>query len=166
MNLDSELSVKYLYFGYFAPIRLYTQSEHERKRMGAYEAEWVCSIEYHTGDRNMKIIVSAIVMAAILWVGLVSGIQGLAAVVGNPSGEVILDQSFDRLRRFTLHDAVIGSKEYYGFTETLEYEALVSQGLEIRPSNDPQFEYMAHSPYYKVHFKGEDSENGGWRGMD
>ena len=65
-------------------------------------------------------------MAAILWVGLVSSTQGLAAVIVDPSEEVILNQSFDRLRRFALNDAVTGSEEYYGFTETPQYEALVS----------------------------------------
>ena len=92
---------------------------------------------------------SAVVVAVVLSVGLVSSTQGLAAVAGNPSDDIVLDQSFDRLRRFALNDATTGSEEYYGFTETPEYEA-----LEIHASDDPRFEYMAHSPYYKVFFKG------------
>jgi len=101
--------------------------------------------------RKMK----AMVMAVILWVGLVSSIQGLAAVIANPSEDIVLDQSFDTLRRFVLNDAVAGLKEYYRSTEVPEYQALEYQGLEIRPSNDPQFEYVAYSPYYKVFFKGK-----------
>ena len=103
----------------------------------------------------MKMRVRAVVMAVILWVGLASSIQGLAAVVVDPFEDIASDQSFDRLRRFVLNDAVTGSEEYYGFTDVPESQALEYQGLEIRPSNDPQFEYMAHSPYYKVHFKGK-----------
>ena len=100
-------------------------------------------------------IVKTIGLAAILLAGLVSGAQSLAAVVVNPCEDTVLDQSFDRLRRFVLNDAVAGSGEYYRFTDVPEYRALEYQGLEIRPSNDPQFEYIAHSPYYKVFFKGK-----------
>ncbi len=103
----------------------------------------------------MKMRVRAVVVAAILWVGLVSSIQGLAAVVVEPFEDIVLDQSFNRLRRFALNDAATDPGEYYGFTDVPESQGLEYQGLEIRPSNDPQFEYMAHSPYYKVHFKGK-----------
>ena len=99
------------------------------------------------GGRDMKKM-SAKVVAVILWIAVFCSGQGLAAVVVNPSGDVVADYSFDRLRHFALGDAVTGSKENYGFTEVPEYEA-----LEIHASDDPDFEYMAHSPYYKVYFK-------------
>ncbi len=98
----------------------------------------------------MKMTVRAVVVAAILWVGVVSSMQGLAAVVVDSSEDIVLDQSLDRLKRFALNDAVTGLKEYYGFTETPQYEA-----LEIHASDDLQFEYTAHSPYYRVFFKGK-----------
>ncbi len=40
--------------------------------------------------------VRAISIAAILWIGLISSIQG-AAVVGEPSRNIAADYSFDRL---------------------------------------------------------------------
>jgi hypothetical protein len=71
-------------------------------------------------------------------------------VLVEPYEERMVDYSFDRLRRFTLDDGITGLKELYGVTKVPEYGA-----LEIHTSDDPQFEYTAHSPYYKVFFKGE-----------
>jgi len=86
----------------------------------------------------------------IIWLGLLFHTQGLAAVLVEPCEERIIDYSFDRLRYLTLDDAVTGSKEFYGVTKVPEYGA-----LKIHASDDPQFEYTAHSPYYKVFFKGK-----------
>ncbi|MBU7025416.1 MAG: RHS repeat protein, partial [Theionarchaea archaeon] len=45
--------------------------------------------------------------------------------------------------------AVPVSEEHYGYTATPEY-----QPLEIHASDNPLFDHMAVSPYYKVYFKG------------
>jgi len=84
----------------------------------------------------------------IVWMGLLLHTQGLAAVLVEPCEERIIDYSFDRLRYLTLDDAVTELKEFHGFTKIPEYGA-----LEIHTSDDPQFEYTAHSPYYKAYFK-------------
>jgi RHS repeat-associated protein len=98
------------------------------------------------------------VVVAILWIGLVSHGQGLAAVEWI-SEEIVGDQSFDRLQHFTLGDAV-PAEEYYGYTALPVYDP-----LDIQVSDDPAFEYMAVSPYYKVFFKGSTAKmsvNGAW----
>ena len=98
------------------------------------------------------------VVVAILWIGLVSHVQGLAAVEWI-SEEIVRDQSFDRLQHFTLGDAV-PAEEYYGYTALP-----VNDPLDIQVSDDPAFEYMAVSPYYKVFFKGSTarmSVTGAW----
>jgi len=101
--------------------------------------------------RRMK----AVGLAAILVLGLIFSVQSVAAAMGYPSEEGAIDYSFKRMRHFSLNDGIPSSEEYYRFTEVPESQTLEYQELEIRPSNDPQFEYMAHSPYYKVHFKGK-----------
>jgi RHS repeat-associated protein len=90
-------------------------------------------------------------MAVILLLVLVFSVQGLTAITGGyqfDGVEDVVDQSFDRITRFALNDAA-AAEEYYGYTELP-----VGQPLEIRTSDDPHFEYMAHSPYYTVFFKG------------
>ncbi|MBU7030005.1 MAG: RHS repeat protein, partial [Theionarchaea archaeon] len=92
-------------------------------------------------------------IVAILVIGLMFNVGSLAArldyLEGATDEPLMPDQSFDRLRHVALNDAVSGAEEYYGFTETPEY-----QPLEIHQSDDPLFDYMAVSPYYKVYFKG------------
>jgi len=93
-------------------------------------------------------MIKAIGLAAILLFGLISSMHSLAAVLVIPSEEGLPDSSFDRKRYFALQDAVPGGEEFYGSTPTPEY-----QPLEVHRSDDPQYEYMAASPYYKVFFR-------------
>ncbi|MBU7015919.1 MAG: hypothetical protein HXS44_00305, partial [Theionarchaea archaeon] len=71
----------------------------------------------------------------------------MAAALANPLEEIVVDQSLDKMRHFSLRDGIPGFEEYYGYTQTPE------QPLEIHASDDLNFQYMAHSPYYKVYFK-------------
>ncbi|KYK30358.1 MAG: hypothetical protein AYK19_18425 [Theionarchaea archaeon DG-70-1] len=93
--------------------------------------------------------ISVSIMVAILWMGLVFNAESLAGLSDTSEEQIIVNQSLDRLRHYALQDAVPALEEYYGYTVTPEY-----QPLEIHTSDDPLFEYMAVSPYYKVYFKG------------
>jgi hypothetical protein len=92
---------------------------------------------------------SAVFAVIILFLGLLSNGHGMAAVMADPSEEIV-DQSPDRMRHFSLSDGIPGSEEYYGYTQIPVY-----QPLEIHASDDLNFQYMARSPYYKVYFKGK-----------
>ncbi|MBU7025329.1 MAG: hypothetical protein HXS48_00190, partial [Theionarchaea archaeon] len=94
-----------------------------------------------------RILVST--MVAILWMGSVFNVESLAGLSDNSEEQIIVNQSLDRLRHYALQDAVPVLEEHYGYTVTPEY-----QPLEIHASDDPLFEHMAVSPYYKVYFKG------------
>jgi hypothetical protein len=75
------------------------------------------------------------------------------AHVASPPEDMIFDFSLDKSRHFSLSGeaaAYSGSEENYGNTPVPEYQA-----LEVHASDDPNFDYMAHSPYYKVFFKGK-----------
>jgi hypothetical protein len=65
--------------------------------------------------------------------------------------KLILHFSFDRLKRVNVDDSVsiLAIEEFFRSTDTPAYEA-----LEVHTSSDPVFDYMAHSPYYKAYFKG------------
>ena len=92
--------------------------------------------------------VCAYCTVAILLLLLLPSTLGMTAVIDNSSGGGSMDSSHDQLRRFALRDGVPADEEYYGYTETPEY-----QPLEVLTSDDANFEYMAVSPYYKVYFK-------------
>jgi len=94
-----------------------------------------------------RILVS--IMVAILWMGLVFNAESLAGLSDTSEEQIIVNQSLDKLRHYALQDAVPVLEEHYGYTATPEY-----QPLEIHASDNPLFEYMAVSPYYKVYFKG------------
>jgi RHS repeat-associated protein len=94
-----------------------------------------------------KVYVGFIV--AILCIGAGFQVEFLAGLLENHLEELFMDQSIDSSRHFTLRDSVLGSDTYYGYTETPAH-----QPLEVHQSDDPRFEYMAVSPYYKVFFKG------------
>jgi len=81
--------------------------------------------------------------------GLVFNAESLAGLLDTSEEQITVNQSLDRLRHYALQDAVPVLEEQYGYTVTPEY-----QPLEIHTSDDPLFEYMAVSPYYKVYFKG------------
>ena len=88
-----------------------------------------------------------------LCISLFGNSVSLAAYVANPPEDIIFDFSLDKSRHFSLSGegaAYSGSEENYGNTPVPEYEA-----LEVHASDDPNFDYMAHSPYYKVFFKGK-----------
>ena len=93
--------------------------------------------------------ISVCIMVAILWMGLVFNAESLAGLSDTSEEQIIVNQSLDRLRHYALQDAVPVLEEHYGYTVTPEY-----QPLEIHASDDPLFEHMAVSPYYKVYFKG------------
>jgi hypothetical protein len=100
------------------------------------------------GDDRMKML-TAIGLTAVLCLGLVSSIQGIAVLVGDSSfEEIILNQSLDRLRYMVLNDAA-PAEEFYGSTDPPEYGP-----LEIHQSDDDEHEYMGCSPYYTVYFEG------------
>ncbi|MBU7030457.1 MAG: DUF2341 domain-containing protein [Theionarchaea archaeon] len=88
-------------------------------------------------------------IAAILFMGLFSHAGNVVGRVTLSSDDLMSDLSFDVLRHFVLRDAEPVVEEPSGYTETP-----VHQPLQIHASEDPQFEYMAVSPYYKVYFKG------------
>ena len=90
------------------------------------------------------------ILVAVLCFGLLSSVQSLAAVGGYPSEDIVSDLSFSRSQYCTLNDGVPAVEENYGYTVQPEYEA-----LEVCGSDDPGFEYMAHSLYYTVYFKGK-----------
>ncbi|MBU7027232.1 MAG: hypothetical protein HXS48_09840, partial [Theionarchaea archaeon] len=94
-----------------------------------------------------RILVS--IMATILWMGLVLNAESLAGLSDTSEEQIIVNQSLDRLRHYVLQDAVPVLEEHYGYTATPEY-----QPLEIHTSDDPLFDHMAVSLYYKVYFKG------------
>ena len=64
------------------------------------------------------------VLMAILCMGLMGNTISLAGLLDNFSENVIIDQSFDRLRHFSLQDAVPVLEEGYGYTVTPEYQPL------------------------------------------
>jgi len=99
------------------------------------------------GGEKMKVVYIGLIVAA-LCIGPIFNANGLVGSLDHPS-EAVLDQPFDRLRHFSLQDAVPVLEENYGFTAAPEY-----QPLEVHASDDPLFDYMAASPYYKVYFKG------------
>ncbi|MBU7028173.1 MAG: RHS repeat protein [Theionarchaea archaeon] len=94
-----------------------------------------------------RILVS--IMVAILWMGLVFNAESLAGLSDTSEEQIIVNQSFDKLRHYALQDAVPVSEEHYGHTAKPEH-----QPLEIHTSDNPLFDHMAVSPYYKVYFKG------------
>ncbi len=95
--------------------------------------------------------IHACLIVALLCIGLMFGFGSLAATVesGEALEQPLQDQSFDRLRHFTVNDAVSGTEEFYGQTAVPEHDP-----LEIHASDVPGFERMAVSPYYKVFFSG------------
>ncbi|KYK34393.1 MAG: hypothetical protein AYK19_12145 [Theionarchaea archaeon DG-70-1] len=99
----------------------------------------------------MRVVYVGLIVA-ILVMGLMVNADSLAATLdyleGITDDQLMPNQSFNRLRHFALNDAV-PAEEYYGYTE-----APVYQPLEIHQSDNPQFDYMAVSPYFKVYFKG------------
>ena len=88
-------------------------------------------------------------VVAFLCLSLVLSVGNLAGLSRPSSESVFVNQSFDRLRQFALEDGAPAFEKYYGYTETPAYEP-----LEVHASDDPNFDYMAASPYYKVYFKG------------
>ena len=81
----------------------------------------------------------------------------MAAVLANPSEEISVGQSFDRLRHFSLNDGIPGDSVLFFQTTPVTSgpeKRLNSAPFNIQVCDDPQFDYMAASPYYKVFFKG------------
>jgi RHS repeat-associated protein len=88
----------------------------------------------------------------ILIIALFFNTQSMAAVLVNSPEDGSMDLSFDRIRNFTPNDGLPFFEtaiEDKGYTE-IPYSAQQT----IRKCDDPQFEYMAASPYYMVFFKG------------
>ena len=94
-----------------------------------------------------KVFVSLIV--AFLCASLVFNAENLVAPPEVTHEELEVDQSFERLRQVSLSGTGPNSADYYGHTDVPQH-----QPLEIHKSDDPDFEYMAVSPYYRVFFKG------------
>ena len=69
-------------------------------------------------------VVKAILMGIILCISLISHVENLAGILDYHSEDVVREQLFDRLRRFSLQDAVTDSREFYGFTEIPGYQGL------------------------------------------
>jgi RHS repeat-associated protein len=86
-------------------------------------------------------------IATILFVGLAFSGQAHGQMGSHP--ESVTDLSLDRSKNFALQDAMTGNQESFGHTNPPAYQA-----LEIHASDDNSYDYMAHSPYYKVYFKG------------
>jgi len=95
----------------------------------------------------------SVIVGSLLILALFSQSESLAAALFPDNREFNADFSFNRLNRMYFNDSTVVSaiEEFYGSTETPEHEA-----LEVHASSDPAFDYMAHSPYYKVFFKGSE----------
>jgi hypothetical protein len=87
-------------------------------------------------------------IVAILCMGVLFNLESLNGVF-NFSEEITGDPISGKLQHFALQDAVPAFEEQYGYTAVPNH-----QPLEVHASDDPAFEYMAHTPYYKVYFKG------------
>jgi RHS repeat-associated protein len=94
--------------------------------------------------------VKVIILMVILWLGFVASVQGLTAGVVWPPEEIGVNQSINHVGRFALQDGIPYSETAPGEGSD---EVVGQAPLCVRSSNDPQFEYMAASPYYKVFFK-------------
>ena len=95
----------------------------------------------------------SVLLGSLLILALFSQSGSLVAALLYDNKGFNADFSFNRLNRMYFNDSSVVSaiEEFYGSTETPEHEA-----LEVHASSDPAFEYMAHSPYYKVFFKGSE----------
>ena len=91
-------------------------------------------------------------IVVILFSGFFGSCESLAGfMIEKPEG-FIPDFSLDELNHFQLEKEALSytkSEENYGDTPAPDHKA-----LEVYESEDPDFEYMAHSPYYKIFFKG------------
>jgi hypothetical protein len=76
----------------------------------------------HSGSEDMK-EVQAVLIGAILCMGLLFQVESLAGML-DISENVIVDQSFDRMRRFALQDAIHGVEESSVHIETPDCEPL------------------------------------------
>ncbi|MBU7048082.1 MAG: hypothetical protein HXS54_16735, partial [Theionarchaea archaeon] len=103
------------------------------------------------GDLSVSDSILRILRIGVLMAFLILGFfsSTIGALTQNSVMETDSHQSFDQMQHCFLRDAAPVSEESEGYTKPPVYEA-----LEICESDDLNFEYMAHSPYYKVYFKG------------
>ncbi|MGC1123355.1 MAG: RHS repeat-associated core domain-containing protein [Candidatus Methanofastidiosia archaeon] len=99
-------------------------------------------------DRFFRIS-KVICIGAIFFMGLMFNVQLLAGIMDVPSEGMVYEDLLDRLRHAALQDAVPFFQQDYGYTPIPGY-----QPLEVHESDNPVYEYMAVSPYYKVYFTG------------
>jgi hypothetical protein len=110
--------------------------------------EILCSKNWYIffrGNNHKGLKAHAVVI--ILFVGVIASVQGLGA--GLYTQEDVLYQVSGRGQPLILHDGIpcsemsspVGNKEIKPLPRTVQH------------SNDPEYEYMAHSPYYRVYFK-------------
>jgi hypothetical protein len=100
------------------------------------------------GDERMKVLIT-IGLAAVLCLGLLSGVQGIAVVENSSFEDIGIDQSLDELNYIALQDGIpVFERSLSGE----QYEIPCHAPREIRTCEDPHFEYVAHSPYYTVFF--------------
>jgi RHS repeat-associated protein len=100
------------------------------------------------GDDKMKVLIT-IGLAAVLCLGLLSGVQGIAVVENSSFEDIAVDQSLDELNYIALQDGIpVFERSLSGE----QYEIPCHAPREIRTCEDPHFEYVAHSPYYTVFF--------------
>ena len=126
--------------------RMHKQDEQSTQNL--LEVENMEMIDIGLDDRVVKISV-VICIGTAFFVSLICNAQLLAGVMDVPSEGIVYENPLDRLRYGALQDAVPFFQEYYGYTPVPEY-----QPLEVHESDNPAYEYMAVSPYYKVYFKG------------
>jgi beta propeller repeat protein len=100
------------------------------------------------GDDKMKVLIT-IGLAAVLCLGLVSSVLGIAVVENSSFEDTEVDQSLDKLNRIALQDGIpVFERNLSGE----HYEVSCHAPREIRTCDDPEFEYVAQSPYYTVYF--------------
>lgn len=91
--------------------------------------------------------VCSLLVVAMLCIGFFSNVEVQAAALNIPN-QTVFDETVDRVRHLVLGDAVTGVEEGYGYTNVPAYDP-----LEVHISDDPDYAYMAISPYYSVYFK-------------
>ena len=83
----------------------------------------------------------------ILILGLIANLQAVGVILYGSSESNLTNLNFNKIGFFSLSDPIKNFEEEYGSTNKPEYEA-----LQIYQSENPKYEYMAVSPYYKIFF--------------
>jgi hypothetical protein len=103
--------------------------------------------QYMVFRRNNYNVLKAHTVVIILFVGVIASVQGLGA--GLYTQEDVVYQVNGMGHPLILHDGIPGVK----MSSPVGNKEVKPLSRTVQHSNDPSYEYMAHSPYYKVYFK-------------